>query len=96
MTSYVLDQPETLRTQLLAKLRDADHAELKAVATALSISEGAHPPVYDEEGIRIPESLIVRSEEQLARELSERRAHGQYVDAEEVFATLRARYSSDV
>ena len=88
MTTYVLDQPETLRAQLLAKLRDADHAELKAVATALSASEGAYPPVYDEEGARIPEALIVRSEEQLARELEERRRRGDYVESADMWASV--------
>ena len=88
MTTYVLDQPETLRTQLLAKLRDANHAELKAVATALSASEDTHPPVYDDEGVRIPDALIIRSEEQLSRELAERRRRGDYVESADMWASV--------
>ena len=88
MTAYVLDQPETLRDQLIARLRDANHAQLKVVASALSEAEQEPPPVYDDEGIRIPEALIVRSEEQLARELAERRRRGEYVESADMWASV--------
>ena len=89
MTTYVLDQPDLLREQLLDTVKSASPEDLREIAAAITRSDRGIVDVLDGE-VPIPDRLMP-SRKQLLRELDERRAHGVYRDAEEVFEGIRQR-----